>query len=47
MMFDILVLGGVLNDSPATRVVVFAGLVLMIVVLLFRIWVDVLNATKE
>jgi hypothetical protein len=42
---DVLVLVGVVSDTPFVRGVVVAGLVIVMGTLFFRIWVDVVRAT--
>ncbi len=43
----LLVLAGLIGDSPALRVLVSAGVALGLVSLLYRIWVHVLDATQS
>ena len=43
----LLVLAGLIGDSPALRVLISAGVALGLVSLLYRIWVHVLDATQS
>jgi hypothetical protein len=43
----LLVLAGLIGDSPALRILVSTGVVLGLVSLLFRIWVHILDATQS
>ncbi|MCK9922492.1 hypothetical protein MXD61_11480 [Frankia sp. AgPm24] len=46
VLLTVLVLAGAVADSAPVRAVVVGGLVLAMAVLAFRIWVDVLAATR-
>ncbi|WP_322755307.1 hypothetical protein [Frankia sp. Cas3] len=46
LLVDVLVLVGVVSDTVLVRSVVVAGLVIVMGTLFFRIWVDVVRATR-